>query len=264
MPESTDRVRFGKSEFREMEGYVRTSYANTAYIRESCQSLLQKEDEEFADLSCLTVQFAGQSYRDLLGFMATWEGVQNNKTRGVDKLVNRPAGTTLLYDNTTLHAQWIQTEYSDTEKMFKEHKRIVNNVTMAYPHPGLYAAATNFSLNGILQPADLGGIGEYSVQAAVASPAINVMCVNMKKEELEPLVYTEWPNARTVKTGVGRQRIGKPDWQDDVPAYKWKKDQIADDVWLNKTVVDDIFRWGKKYGRRPPVWQLVCAKRILV
>jgi hypothetical protein len=73
----------------------------------------------------------------------------------------------------------------------------------------------------------------------------------MAREELEPLVYTEWPDARTERTGVGNQRIGEEDWEDDVP--RW----IDDEINLNETVVDDIFRWGPKYGRRPPVFQLV-------
>ena len=98
-----------------------------------------------------------------------------------------------LLDNTTMTATWIEREYSDVAKNFDIHKKIINNVTLAMPHPGVYAAATD-PRNGILQPKDLLGLGEFSVRASVISPALNVMCVNMLPEELAPLVYgMYWP-----------------------------------------------------------------------
>lgn len=246
------KLKYGNWEQKELQGWVRTSYANAGYLSQSCQSLLEDEDEVHHAESCINVQFAGQSYRDLLGFMSAWENVQHNDS-SLDELSMRPPGNTLLYDNTTLRSSWIETEHSDIRAQFEDTGRIINNVTMAYPHPGLYAAATQRE-NGILQPADLGGIGEYSIRAGVASPAINVMCVNMAREELEPLVYTEWPDARTERTGVGNQRIGEDDWEGDIPQ---PLDDDEEPNYLNETVVDDIFRWGPRYGRRPPVFQLV-------
>jgi hypothetical protein len=245
------KLKYGNWEQKELEGWVRTSYANAGYLSQSCQSLLEAEDADHHAESCLMVQFSGQSYRDLLGFMSRWDERQQSN-RSSQRIADRPAGSTLLYDNTTLWASWIETEHSDVKAQFDQNDRIINNVTMAYPHPGLYAAATNRE-NGILQPGDLGGVGEYSIHAGVASPAINVMCVNMNRAELEPLVYTEWPNARTDETGVGDQTIGEDDWIDDVP-HPMDGD---DEDYLNETVVDDIFRWGSKYERRPPVFQLV-------
>lgn len=80
---------------------------------------------------------------------------------------------------------------------------------------GVYKAATNRALNGILQPSDLDGVGSYNVSASVVSPAVNVLCVNMDSEELSPLI-----------NGSGS----------------------AD----NTTVVDDIFLWGDQYNRPRP------------
>lgn len=85
-------------------------------------------------------------------------------------------------------SSWIDTEYADVAKTSASHNRIINNVSLALPHPGVYAAATD-PLNDILQPDDLSGQGQYSLKASVASPALNVMCVNMAAEELAPLVY---------------------------------------------------------------------------
>lgn len=106
-------------------------------------------------------------------------------------------------------------------------------------------------MNSILQPSDLDGIGSYNVSASVISPAVNVLCVNMDYDELKPLVYTAWPNANTTMTGVGNQTKAASDLWDiyEVP-------NITSTEWLNSTAVDDIFGWGEKYGRRPPVFEL--------
>lgn len=116
------------------------------------------------------------------------------------------------------------------------------------PHPGVYAAATS-PANGIPQSADQDGIGEYAVRAGVVSPTINVMCVNISHDELAPLVYTEWPGSSRRPTGVGTQTKGWDGWRDEVP--------LSAGSYLNRTVVDDVFRWGPEYGRWPPVFQLV-------
>lgn len=117
-------------------------------------------------------------------------------------------------------------------------------------HSGVYTAAINESMNHILQPSDLDGIGSYNVTGSAISPAANVLCVNMSPDELEPLVYTAWPHANRIKTGVGNQyEATNSDWYTEVPV-------LSSDEWLNSTVVDDIFGWGEKYNRRPPVFEL--------
>jgi hypothetical protein len=115
---------------------------------------------------------------------------------------------------------------------------------------GVYAAATH-PRNNILQPDDLGGVGRYAIQAAVVSPAVNVLCVNVPHHELAPIVYTEWDNAIFNETGVGNQTIGYSDWQESIGNYD------DDTYWGNTTEVDDIFKWGEEYGRRPPSFQMV-------
>lgn len=157
----------------------------------------------------------------------------------------------MLYDNVTVYGTWIETQYSDVSASYDRWSRIVNNVSLAMPHPGVYTAAINESMNRILQPSDLDGTGSYNVTGSVVSPAVNVLCVNMDKDELAPLVYTAWPHANTTTTGIDDQfKAAATDWDTtDVPVY-------SDTEWLNSTVVDDIFRWGEKYNRRPPVFEL--------
>ncbi|UNI15492.1 hypothetical protein JDV02_002021 [Purpureocillium takamizusanense] len=249
------KLKFGAWEAVELQGRVRSSYANAAYVKEVCPSLFDTVADPNAQESCLNVQFSGQSFRNLLSFMTEWTAISDNGTsRVVGTVGRRPAGTTLLYDNTTMSSAWIQTDSSDVAAQAKAHGgRIINNVTLAMPHPGVYTAARD-PVNGILQPDDLAGVGEYAIRAGVVSPAINVMCVNMDQDELKPLVYIDWPQAQTMKLqDVGVQDVRWKQWSSDVPTWfdaDGKKD------YLNQTVVDDIFRWGPKYDRIPPVFQL--------
>lgn len=48
----------------------------------------------------------------------------------------RPAPQTMLYDNITMIGSWIEAQYSDTEQTSKDHERVINNVSLALPHPG--------------------------------------------------------------------------------------------------------------------------------
>ncbi|KAF3058167.1 hypothetical protein GL218_05874 [Daldinia childiae] len=243
------KLMFGRWENRELEGLVKASYANPFYVQKACSTPIDlRMDPNNSAPSCLDVQYSGQSYHNLLTFMTEWQAIHDNKTSAMDNLASRPVGRHSLFDNTTMVSSWIETDFGNPELNLKTHNRIINNVTLAMPHAGVYLAATD-PRNDILQPDDLAGVGEYSIRASVVSPVVNVMCVHMTHDELAPLIYTTWPDARTEGTEIPGQKTGVEDWFNDVPPP-------ADDEWLNRTVVDGIFRWGPKYHRRPPVFQL--------
>ncbi|TDZ41326.1 hypothetical protein CTRI78_v009725 [Colletotrichum trifolii] len=248
------KLKFGGWESREMKGFVLSSYGNIFATRASCQTPLRKEDpngEDAAAIACLELQYAGQSYRNLVSFLSVWDEINHNGTSSAVDMAQRPVGTTLLHDNTTLTSAWIETESGNTTEYFEREGRIIHNVTLAMPHPGVYAAATH-PVNKILQPDDLSGVGEYAIKASVVSPVINVLCVNAAEDDLAPLIYTKWNGSTVERTGVGEQVTGHSEWAGEVPP-------AADDEWLNRTVLDDIFHWGEKYERRPPVFQLYPA-----
>ncbi|KAK6217643.1 hypothetical protein LQW54_003365 [Pestalotiopsis sp. IQ-011] len=246
----TPKLIFGDWEDREMRGLVKASYANPYYVLDSCATPINTTMDEWnAGPSCLDVYYSGQSYRNLLSFMGTWQKLVNSSDfESTTDIYSRPGGTALLYDNTTLYPTWVDGEFSDPAKQFASAKRVVNNVSMSMPHPGVFQAATD-PVNGILQPSDLSGVGEYQIRAAVASPSVNVLCANMNKTELAPLIYTTWPDARIMGTEIPYQVTGVDDWTNDVPV-------ASQDEWLNSTAADDVFLWGEKYGRRPPVFPM--------
>ncbi|KAF2970311.1 hypothetical protein GQX73_g3327 [Xylaria multiplex] len=221
-------------EMRDMQGLVRASYANPGFVNITCQTPLTNIDVNSSAESCLNIWYSGRSYHSFTTFMTEWDASYKTENSTMHQLSDRPTGKHNLFDNTTMDSSWIETENGNIKANFNAHKRIINNVTLAMPHPGVYAAATD-PINGILQPSELLGIGEYSLRASVVSPVINVMCVNMDKNEVAPLVYTEWPQ------------------YDDYKPWDQQYVPIQPPLgWVNQTVVDDLFNWGDEVGRRPP------------
>ncbi|UPK89678.1 hypothetical protein LCI18_000613 [Fusarium solani-melongenae] len=182
------------------------------------------EDREFEAhmaLYCLGQELKYQSTRDFLAF-----------SRG-DDLLARLVGKTLLHDKVTMLATRVDTEFRDFVALYERWGRIVDNVTMSLPHPSVWAAS-RFAENKILQPEDLSNAGGFSIDAAVVSPTLNTLCVNMEEDELAPLVYAQFPDNE--KDGFER----------------WAQQELSE--WDNSTIVDDVFRWGTKYGRRRPAF----------
>ncbi|KAG8412161.1 hypothetical protein J3459_014669 [Metarhizium acridum] len=230
-----------------LKGEVYTSYGNMPYGMTKCPILFGKNDPDGKDgWGCTSIEFCGQSYTDLLGFMQRW--LDFKKLAVSQPLAQRPTPSSLLNGNKTMETSWIETEHRNVTTNFHKYGRIIDNVTMAMPHPGVFSAA-ELPRNNMPRVQD-GFVGEVAINASVVSPTVNVMCVNLKKEEIAPLVYMSWPNSRKDHSKVKGYVVPADGWLADYPPWGevGKKGNVP-----NKTVVDDIFKWGPKYGRTPPI-----------
>ena len=196
---------------------------------------------------CL-VTLTSLAYHNSLAYLATWADISTGGQGVSSDLSQRPLPVAMLFDNTTVKGSWVQTKSSNVTAAYAKLTRIINNVTMSMPHAGVVAAAHD-PINKILQPADLAGVGEYSLRGSVVSPTVNVLCANMNPSELAPLVYTNWTNAHTnISADVPGHKLAYPGYETDVTAA------FAQNPFLNRTAVDDIFQWGPSYNRFPPVF----------
>lgn len=93
-------------------------------------------DPEAAGESCLAVQNSGDSYQNLLAFMTKWRDINYNGSTASRNITERATAQAMLFDNITMIGSWIEGQYSDTEENSKTHERIINNVSLALPHPG--------------------------------------------------------------------------------------------------------------------------------
>lgn len=229
----------GPLEERLLQGQVFTKFANPVYLEENCQTpITTAMDPLYRGTTCLQIEHVGQAFHNYEQYIETWSQsiASGNSTSTI--LALRPKPQASLYDNTTVTGSWIETQ--NMTELSIRYGRMVNNITAAMPHAGIFAAARD-PANRIRQPDDLGGQGEYEIEASVPSPAVNVLCVGMSEEELAPLIYTKWPNTAGEFDGT-KWNFNPPD---DIPVYP---------DWLNRTVVDELFEFGEKYGQRPPVF----------
>jgi len=243
------QLKMGHWQHKVMQGLVQTSYADSYFVANHCQTPISHSmDPEYAADTCLSIEHAGQAYHNFLGFSSTWSQI-NLAGEGIStNIADRPQVTGMLYDNTTAIGSWVEYETSNVTKAWEQYGRVINNISMSMPHAGVFAAAQD-QINGIIQPADLEGIGEYSVIAAVVSPTINILCVNMNASELAPLVYTTWPDATTTLSDIPGQELPWVGYQNEVQL-------LPNHTYLNSTVVDNIFEWGAAYKRQPPIFPM--------
>lgn len=101
--------------------------------------------------------------------------------------------------------------------------------------------------------AQLAAATEFQLTGAVASPSSNVLCVNVGKSNIAPLIYAEWPNARFEIDNFTRTYVPWSGWEDDSFAG-------ASSPWPNSTVVDALLEWGMNGTRTTPIFPIVsCA-----
>ena len=231
------KLKFGPVEELNLYSKVATRFAYVQYLENNCQTPIDNAtDPEHFGQTCMAIEYSGQAYHNYLQWLAKWSQTIALKNGTLDQ-VDRPAPVGMLFDNTTIEGSWIETQ--DMAEVSQKYNRVVNNVTMAMPHSGVFAAARQ-PVNNILQPQDLDGLGEYYLDASVPSPALNVLCAGVSEQELSPMVLTLWPGYNNTAPNNTNYPGGY-----DIPSYP---------SWLNATAIDDVFGFGEKYGRRMPVF----------
>lgn len=232
------KLKFGKEESRLMYGKVATQFANPDYIKLHCETPIQvATDQTYSGSTCIEINHSGEAYHNYQTYLSDWA-----QHIGVGNMTSRPEAVGLMYDNTTVHGSWVNYQ-NMTELSLQNGGRIINNISLAMPHAGVFAAARE-PINNIMQPQDLMGLGEYHIRASVPSPVVNILCVGMTQDELEPIIWTAWPNG-TKSNGDGKV----------VNATLWPDQYSIPATFSNATAVDDIFGFGlEKYGRAPPVF----------
>ena len=90
------------------------------------------------------------SYHNYLQYLPRWTDTIANGSGSTD-LDQRPKPVAMMYDNTTVEGSWINKQ--NMTQVSIDHGRIINNISMAMPHTGVFAA-TRDPINNIMQPQD--------------------------------------------------------------------------------------------------------------
>ncbi|KAI5298153.1 hypothetical protein KEM55_003748 [Ascosphaera atra] len=211
-----------------LKGLVETSFANPTYLKKNCIT------PEASRTSCLQLQMLGQSYHHYQEWLSSWFGV-SAKNNYSTKLSERPPPTALWLDNTTVTGWWL--DDGDSKMKTRAFGRMINNVTYAFPHTGVFAATKN-GRNKIHRPDVDGATGALEVIATVSSPILNTLCVGASAKDLEPLIIDQWPQNRT-NFKVNKFAL-EPSNEATLEAAK-----------NNKTALDSVFEWDSKWNPRP-------------
>ena len=234
------QLKFGPWERRTLQGEFVTQFANVEYIQSKCPTpITQNLDADDTRMeACISVEHASQAYHNYMHWIEHWSDV-SFAANGTRDLATRPKGWALVNDNTTIIAPWI--EQMDPY-VWKNTGWVINNVTMAMPHPGVVSAGAD-RRNLIMQPNELDGLGIYSIRASVLGPYVNVLCATgMAADTLTPLVYDMWSDVVKLNTSSWPEQLV---YSDNHP-YPY----------LGGTPFDEIFKWGPDYEAAgwPPVF----------
>lgn len=234
-------------------GSVTTDFANFKHIQDSCRlPIAPGIDDTYSSTTCMQISHAARSMFNEQAFLATWSKSLELKHETSNQ-EERPAVVGLQYENSTVVPQWIN--IIDTTEVSSQHQRVVNNVTLALPHIGVVDAIHD-KRNLMPQSESTNSIGPYSLWASVPSPMINVLCVHMTEKELEPIVFSSWPQNKTVNAENWFTAGDFSTWEPSVDPHVM---DLA--TTTNKTAVDDIFEWYKKDTQTmldyPPVFPLL-------
>lgn len=240
-----------KFESHTLQGLVKTSFANSYYIADSCQTpITESFDKEYAGTTCLQIEHSSNAYHNYYSYLSTWTEAAKIDGNSTNDLATRPRGYALFADNTTIQAPWID-HRAVTQEEFPGY--IINNVTMAMPHIGVVQAAID-PINKIMQPYEVDG-ATYSIRASVPSPMVNALCVTLSRAQLAPLVYSEW--------NLTDGKCNQTDWVTNGTWPFCAEYPEGTDLYLNNTQgtgidpnLNEIFRWGSKWGanRYPPIF----------
>jgi hypothetical protein len=214
-----------------MVGLVSSDFAFLKY-RERCRAPIF--NDPMSKISCDLIDETGKNYYNLVTFLSNWNEMAESNNSALLDQYQRPSWIGVPYANATAIPQWIN--IIDTTEVSKKYQRVVNNVSLAMPHTGIYNAVHD-QRNVMPQSDTPGSVREYSLWASVPSPVMNVLCTTLNATELAPIVYDTWNN----------EQVNESTWED----------LRLGAITKNRTVVDDLFGWTKKMDTGidyPPVF----------
>ncbi|TLD35931.1 Protoheme IX farnesyltransferase [Venturia nashicola] len=180
-------------------------------------------------------------------YLSAWNGVTNHTTTQSRRF------SPWTVDGSTqgqINGPWVQ-KIVMIDVSNKFNGRLVNNVPLAIPHPGILKAARNKS-NSIAQPNFEGGVGRYQIRAQIPSPYLNVICTNVKRSDLEGLVYED-----QVKGQLNNSHLLIPDKNPQfVISFNWEKYTKI------KCPLDNIFNWNNNNNNKRPANQTILNRTI--
>ena len=236
------KLRLGPLENKVLYGKVSAAFANSIYLANTCPTPIDANVDEIKGTTCLQIEHAGQAYHNYQIYLDGWaHRVASGNVSSVE-YAERPPPVGMMFENTTVRGEWITP--SNENITADSTSRLIQNVTMAMPHANVFHAARD-RINDIMQPEDLNqGNGRYTIRASVPAPAVNILCAGVTEDDVESLIYVNWP--------TNNGTFNASTWTSQAPS-----DMIQLPAYPNATAIDDLFGFGPEMGearQRAPIF----------
>ncbi|KAH7091921.1 hypothetical protein FB567DRAFT_226616 [Paraphoma chrysanthemicola] len=225
------QLRLAPAENRVFEDWAVTDFHNITTARVSCPG-----EESVAggattpdEPACAQRKWATSCGSNFHQYLSSWEYSDIYKEYPSEE--RRVITAALNNDNTGVTTAWIEPRDMRTDS--QKFGRPVNNVTVAIPHRWVPRVAMASS-NRVLRPRFLFNAGSFSLDAFVAHPALNALCITANRSELAPIVYETWPGAILPNTTANPREF----WPD--MAYSGSNGNMQAN---NDTALDTLFGW---------------------
>lgn len=130
---------------------MKTSFANEWYIEDASRNPLESDTSQDMARSFLSILYSSKGSDSYSSYLEQWQDVGENHNGTIDQLERR--APSILDRKTLLQCQlnssWVQS--INMQDAFDKFGRVVDNVTLALPHPGVLQAARS-STKSIPQP----------------------------------------------------------------------------------------------------------------
>jgi hypothetical protein len=125
---------------------VKTSFANEWYIEDASRNPVEPDARSF-----LSILYSSKGSDSYSSYLEQWQDIGENHNGSIEQLERR--APSILDRKTLLQCQlnssWVQS--INMQDTFDKFGRVVDNVTLALPHPGVLHAARS-STKSIPQP----------------------------------------------------------------------------------------------------------------
>lgn len=224
-----------------------TKFGDSSYISKNCY--IPGYQYANQQSNCVQLQNVGQAYHNYQIWLNGWNGIASQPS----DLKRRPPPTGFFMENTTVYGAWLDNpsdlKHEDTTN------RLINRVTYAFPHPAVAIAAVD-PANKIRQPSFFGNSSKFDLEAAVASPIMNVLCASVSEAELSPLVYSKWlPKGHHFNESEFSLRTGHEVAAQlyEVPNKKHPDAPYSINL-TNSTKIDSLFGWDNTTQHLRPIF----------
>ena len=143
------KLKLQNAVYGQLTSLTQSGYADSTFVHNQCPTPISGSSDVRAGIICSELEHSGQAYHNFLQYLMLFNQSVASQNVSTTDMAGRPPPIGMLFDNTTAEGIWAKP--IDMAAASKDHNRTINNVTMIFPHGGLFGA-TKLADNDLAQP----------------------------------------------------------------------------------------------------------------